>query len=143
MKLYFLIAITIITSLFISGCAALQSNTSTVSVNNVNLEALRSSEYDVIGETNGNATQTTILGCISYGDMGTLIIPLPIIGSFFIIPGGKVIEDIAKYNAVRNKEGGDALISPRSERTSVFIPGLYTKETVTIRAKAIKIKERK
>jgi hypothetical protein len=133
----------IITLTSFGGCAVLRSNTSAVTVNNVSLEALKSSEYEVLGETEGTASQTTILGCVSYGDMGTIVIPLPIIGFFLIYSGGKEIENQAKTFAIHNKEGSDALISPRTEGSNFFIPGIYSNEYVRVKAKAIKIKERK
>lgn len=94
---------------------------------------------EILGDTEGTANVTVILGFIKLGDAGMT-------GSFpggpLPVAGGKVIcEQAAAYKAIQNFEGADQIICPRFKTELTFgIPTIYETYTSTVKAKAVKIK---
>jgi len=94
---------------------------------------------EILGDTEGTASVTVILGFIKLGDAGmTGSFP----GAAFPIAGGKVLaEQAAAYKAIQNFEGADQILSPRFKTEMTFaIPMIYECYTSTVKAKAVKIK---
>ncbi len=89
--------------------------------------------YDVVGDAEGTASGTVILGLFTLGDVnrrgstggGAIGLPDP-------------IEQAAVYNAIASVPGADALIAPRyhNDVTSYF---LWKNQTSTVRGKAVRI----
>jgi len=94
---------------------------------------------EILGDTEGTANVTVILGFIKLGDAGmTGSFP----GAAMPIAGGKVVcEQAAAYKAIQNFEGADQIICPRFKTELTFgIPTIYEVYTSTVKAKAVKIK---
>jgi hypothetical protein len=105
---------------FSIGCASSNNFISTVSLSGVAIEPLKSSEYMILGDTEGSGSSWSIL----------------------FIPFGGSAEQEAYNNAVSKVKGADALIAPRIHQSS-FFAFFFSTQTVKITAKAIRIKEHK
>ncbi|MCP4714881.1 MAG: hypothetical protein GY868_07180 [Deltaproteobacteria bacterium] len=99
-------------------------------------------KYEILGDTEGTANVTVILGFIKLGDSSmtgsfpAANSPLPIVG------GRTACEQAAAYKAIQNFEGADQIICPRFKTELTFgIPRIYEVFTSTVKAKAIKIKK--
>jgi len=98
-------------------------------------------KYQILGDTEGSASVSIILGFIKLGD-ATMSGSFP--ASIGPLPaGGKLIaEQAAAYKAIQNFEGADQIICPRFKTELTFgIKGIYEAYTSTVKAKAIKIKK--
>lgn len=134
-KTYLLYGIAII--VLLSGCSANLKNVQPVGIKNLELAPLTSSEYEIVKDVTGKATVTTILmfirieGRNNYGFLASNL-------------GMMTTTDLAKsnaiYNAINSNEGIDALLCPKFTMKSTGIPLLYSKTTVTVKGKGIKIK---
>jgi hypothetical protein len=98
-------------------------------------------DCEILGDTEGTANVTVILGFIKLGDAGMT-------GSFpgagpLPMGGGKLVcEQAAAYKAIQNFEGADQIISPRFKTELTFgIGPIYEVYTSTVKAKAVKIKK--
>ena len=133
-KDYLLYGIAII--LLLSGCSANLKNVQPVGIKNLELAPLTSAEYEIVKEVTGKATVTTVLifrieGENNYGFLASNL-------------GKMTTTDLAKsnaiYNAINSNEEIDALLCPKFAMEHSGIPFLYSKITVTVKGKGIKIK---
>lgn len=108
---------------------------------------LTTNDVEILGDTKGTAQQTTVLGgMISMGDMG-LRISLPLFGTLVNTLSDKfqggpasTLQAEAYQKAMNNATGADGLLLPRVKRDSFSIPLLFSQESVSVKAKAIRVK---
>lgn len=121
-----------------TGCSTTKDRLNVAGDGSMKAEAMsivsRPLEYGVteLGDSNGTASKTTILGFITLGDADEF--SLPILGA-----GTKSgLEGAAAYRAATAK-GGDAFFQVSSRTESSGIPGIYSKKTISVTGKALKL----
>ncbi len=106
----------------------------------VGIDLKGNAKYEILGDTEGTANVSVILGFIALGD-SSMTGSFP--SSLSPIASGKTIcEQAAAYKAIQNFEGADQIICPRFKTELTFgIPKIYEVFTSTVKAKAVKIKK--
>ncbi len=113
----------------------IRTKTTPTSPINVQLN-LDMNDVEYLGEVKGTATQTTVLGVIPVG--GRTNNQASVNGNLFPVTNGRLFNN-ALYEALNTKPDADFVmpIATESEREQMF---LGNKTTLTVRAKAYKIK---
>lgn len=108
---------------------------------------LQRDDVEIIGDVEGRGSITTFLLIFPMGaknQKGTVAGRTTADAGIFarILGATSLAEANAIYDAIE-KSGADALLYPRFESKESGIPLLFTKQTVTVKAKAIKVKTHK
>ena len=128
-----------------AGCAAsLKSYPYSMAGTKTTLAPLQRDQYEILGDVDGRAEGSTILGfsSIEGGNKNFT-------GSFgggmpmgVMMEGLDTIEQAALYNAMESQPDADGIIAVRVIKGDLFSLGfLFSKESVEIKGKAIKIKK--
>ncbi len=109
------------------SCTSVRKSMSTVGVQDLKIEPLGPSQYEILGEVEG------------YGEAARFLIFGATFNKFSDIPGveGKAAGK-AMYNAISMHEGADVLLAPKYE-TEVFDALIFKKAKVKVKAKAVRI----
>lgn len=120
----------------LTGCSAKFNSVQPVGIRNIELEPLKSSEYEIVKNVTGKATVKTFLIFRIEGEnkSGFLASNLKFESDIDLAKGNAI------YNAINNNDDIDALLCPKFTKISSGIPFLYTVTTVTVKGKGIKIK---
>lgn len=91
------------------------------------------SQYEIIGDISGSAEVTQVLFFVqgvkpNYGKI------------MFGYPSYSSVEAMAIYDAIENSKGADSIIAPRFKTNSFMFFPFYSKTTVTVTGKGIKLK---
>jgi hypothetical protein len=120
----------------LTGCSANFNSVQPIGIKNLELEPLKSSEYEIIKDVTGSATVKTFLIFRVEGEnnFGFLASNLSMKSGVDLAKGNAI------YNAINNNDDIDALLCPKFTKKYSGIPFLYTETTVTVKGKGIKIK---
>ena len=127
-----------------SGCTAAFKNYPYSMVNSaVSLEPLKREEYTVLGDVEGRAEGSCFLwACSVEGGpkffSGTLVQGLQ---AEMVAPSMGPIGQAALYNAMEAQPDADGIIAVRVIKGEVTNMIIFSKETIIIKGKAIKIKK--
>lgn len=117
--------------LLITGCT-MNSARMERSAMNASVQ-LDKSQYEVVGDISGSAEVTQILFFVdgvkpNYGQL------------MFGYPSYSSVEAMAVYDAIENSKGADSIIAPRFKTKSTMFFPFYSKTSVTVTGKGIKLK---
>lgn len=125
----------LVAALLFTGCSM---NTAKMEKSALNTTIqLDKSQYEIIGDVTGKAEITQILFFVmgvkpNYGELSGTI--------RFGFQSYNTAEAMAIYDAIDNSQGADAIIAPKFKtQTTMFFP-FYSKQTVEVTGKAIKLK---
>jgi len=126
----------VITIALLTGCSSNFNSVQPVGIKNLELEPLKSSEYEIVKNITGSATVKTFLIFRIEGEnnFGFLSSNLSLKSDIDLAKGNAI------YNAINNNKGIDALLCPKFTKKSNGIPFIFTETTVTVEGKGIKIK---
>ena len=126
---------TVMALLFLVSCKTTQQSTNHVGTGKMKFAPLKRSEYKVLGSVTASATVQHILWfTIGAEKQGDYVVQDS--NSVFGLSKG---DKAAVYLALQKMPGADAVIFPRFERDYFSVPFFYTKETVTVKTKAISL----
>lgn len=102
-------------------------------------------DYDVIGDVDGAATRTLFLGFpttqSSNADRAGVLTGTPSPrGKRRVFGNRDFTAEMAIYDAIQKTPGADAIVFPKFKRKRTGIPIFYSTETVTVRGKAVHLK---
>jgi hypothetical protein len=125
---------TVVFVLLLTGCAINEMQTSTSQIaTNIQLDK---TQYDITGDITGTATAGNVF-IFPYGykwNVGTFL------GLFTGCFWDENVRSMAIYNALENSNDADAIITPRYKSNTFWVPIFYSKTTVEVKGKGIKIK---
>lgn len=134
----------------IAGCSLKHASLpGTMTPQEVELQALTRSEYEILETAGGEGCASSVLLFFTFTEPETAegsIVYARSTGRFKgIIPGilpdtEKTARQIATYKAIEGIPGADALLAPRYRDSRTYFPLLYNKVCSTVKGKAIRIK---
>jgi hypothetical protein len=137
MRFVLLVAALVPLAGFSSGCSSLSAGIGMAGTPKIAIEGLKRNEYQILGEVEGNATaRSAFFGIVKWGPNEGVGNDLP--GAFATVKERAYAA--AAYDAISKVPDADSLLEPRWNAKTWSVPGLYAGATVTVKAKAIRVK---